>query len=166
MSQLSDPRNEVAPDRARAGSTVRTAVLALFARIGARTDDLDAPSRARLLDSLAPEPGPLRNRTPAERALRLRARAAFAAVEDSGPAALEAALDVLADAIDTLDRRGRHQAEALKAIRLYAPEPWVRQIARQALDRPDRAVPALPGFLFGNDLDEAELSVMAARHIG
>jgi hypothetical protein len=164
MTQASQPQAEL--PGVRAGSTVRTAVLALFARLGARTDHLDEAARARLIDGLAPEPGPLRNRSGAERALRRRARAAAAAVQDNPGAALEAALDVLADEIDRLDRRAGNQAEALKAIRLYAPEPWVRHIAQQALNRPDRAAPALPDFLVGNDLDDAELGLLAARYVG
>ena len=163
MTQVSHPTIEAA--NARAGTTVRTAVFALFARLGVRGDTLGEAARARLIDVLAPEPGPLRNRTAAERELRHRARAAFAEVEDNPAAALEAALDVLADQIDALDRHSRHQAEALKAIRLYAPDAWVRHIAQQALDQPDRATPALPDFLVGNDFDDAEVSAMAARYI-
>ena len=56
--------------------------------------------------------------------------------------------------------------KALKAIRLYAPEPWVRRIAQQALVHPDRGAPAVPDFLGANELDDAEISVMAARYIG
>ena len=76
------------------------------------------------------------------------------------------ALDVLADEFEAMDRRARNQAEALKAIRLYASEDWVRRIAQQALARPERGAPALPGFLVANGLDEAAISVIAARHIG
>jgi hypothetical protein len=42
----------------------------------------------------------------------------------------------------------------------------VRHIAQQALHRPDRAGPVLPDFLVGNDLDDAELGLLAARYVG
>jgi hypothetical protein len=129
---------------------VRSAVLALFARLGVRPAAEDDAARARLLEGIAPEPA--RDRSPEERCLRSRAHAAYATVEGAGPAALDLALDVLADELHELDRKARHHAEALKAIRLYAPEPWVRRIAQKALAVPERAAP-LPEFLISPDAE-------------
>lgn len=154
------------PDRQGPAAAVRTAVLALFARMGAGPVIEDEAVRARLIDGMLPPSASLPRRAPVERMLRLRARAAYESVDGGGGAALDAALDVFADEVAALDRRVRNQAEALKAIRLYAPEPWVRRIAQQALVHPDRGAPAVPDFLGANELDDAEISVMAARYIG
>lgn len=145
-------------------SAVRTAVLGLFARLGAAPVVEDAAARARMIDGMLPPAAP--RRAASDDALRRRALAAHRTVEAGGETALDAAFDVFADEIASLERRSRHQAEALKAIRLYAPEPWVRRIAQQALAHPDRGAPEVPDFLRANDLDEAEISVMAARLIG
>lgn len=164
MSGFPHATIDAASDRSGPAGPVRTAMQALFARLGVRPDSEAETARLRLLEGVAPETGPCRSA--AARELKQRAHAAAVTVEGGGPAALDIALDVLAEEYDALDRRARHQAEVLKAIRLYAPEPWVRRIAQQALARPDSDLPALPGFLVCNELDKAEVSVMAARHFG
>lgn len=149
-----------APDRVGAPSAVRAAMLALFGRLGERP--LEADEHA--LPHLGADDG-ARVRAHARRALRDRAVAAYDTVEGGGAAALDVALEVVLDELETIARRAHHQAETLKAIRLYAPEPWVRRMAQQTLAKPDQAA-ELPGFLERSELDAAEINVMATRFIG
>ena len=76
------------------------------------------------------------------RMLRANARAAYNSVEGSHEAALDAALAVIEH--EWLAARAERDAyaEALKAIRLYATEPGVRNIAKRTLARP--AAPISP----------------------
>jgi hypothetical protein len=163
MSASPYPQSEYA-ERSGAAAAVRTAVKSLFARAGAQPASNDA---SRLLESIAPHPDAIDRRIAAARDTRRRAaRAAHATVEKGGDAALNAAIDLLVDEIELLERRSHNQAEALKAVQLYAPETWVRRLAEQALAKPDCAAPALPTFLAGNEIGQAKLQAMAVRHIG
>lgn len=137
-----EPSGEVFQERG-AASAVRAAVQSLFARIGAGTPIYDRETRQTPVSVLSPTE---RGRIDADKARRARAGAAFRTVEGGGEAALGLALDVFSDHIDSVERRLERQAEALKAIQLYAPDPWVRRIAQQALI--DRVAPLeLPSFL-------------------
>lgn len=145
-----------------AGSAVRAAVQALFARLGAAgvIDDLAHGSEHHGLPTLSHSE---RTRLAADKARRARADAAFRTVEGGGAAALDLAFDVFADHIDTVERRQDRQAEALKAIQLYAPDPWVRRIAQQALL--DASSPLeLPSFLV--DTEDDRIPLEAYRFIG
>ncbi|MFT3975017.1 MAG: hypothetical protein QM699_16730 [Amaricoccus sp.] len=160
-----DPHADVHSDRVPergAASAVRSAVQSLFARLGAGTA-ADDPERARLIEGLAGLPPAERVRRGADKARRARAEATFRTVEGGGPAALALAFDVFSDHVDTVERRLERQAEALKAIQLYAPDPWVRRIAQQALL--DNAAPLeLPSFLIDSEDDRIPLEVF--RFIG
>ena len=156
-----EPHVEVHPERG-AASAVRAAVQSLFARLGAGTA-VDDPERARLIEGLAGLPAEERVRRDADRARRAKADAAFRTVEGGGAAGLDLAFDVFSDHIDTIERRLERQAEALKAIQLYAPDPWVRRIAQQALL--DAALPLeLPSFLI--EAEDDRIPLEAYRFIG
>jgi hypothetical protein len=162
MSRFHDPHGDTL-DRPGAASAVRSAVLALFARLGAApTSEEAAAQQARLLEGIE-LPAAARQHLAADRARRRQAEAAYATVDGGGPAALRLALDVFADEIETLEQRLDRQTEALKSIQLYAPDPWVRRIAQQALI--DRGGPLpLPAFLIDEDQDRIPLE--AYRFIG
>lgn len=154
-----EPRNEVHHERG-AASAVRAAVHSLFARLGAGTPVDDQDSVRLLAPVLSPAE---RGRIEADKARRAKAAAAFRTVEGGGPAALDIALDVFADHVDSVEQRLERQAEALKAIQLYAPDPWVRRIAQQALL--DLGSPLeLPSFLVEAEDDRIPLEVY--RFIG
>ena len=145
-----------------AGSAVRAAVQALFARLGAGAAG-DDPERARLIDGLFTLSPAERGRRDADKARRAKADAAFRTVEAGGPAALDLAFNVFSEHIDGIERRLERQAEALKAIQLYAPDPWVRRIAQQALL--DASSPLeLPSFLV--DTEDDRIPLEAYRFIG
>ena len=148
-----------AHDRAGPSGAVRAAMLALFGRLGDRSHDTARATLPQLDDDVGE-----RARAKARRDLRQRAAAAYDTVEGGGSAALDLALEVILEELETIAERVRHQEQALKAIRLYAPEAWVRRMAQQALAHPNGAA-ELPGFLVGNALDEAEINVMATRFI-
>lgn len=155
---LANPQNaDVHPERG-AASAVRAAVQSLFARLGAGAvpDDADGAGPATL-------PRAERNRLEADKARRARAAAAYRTVEGGGPAALDLALDVYSDHVATVERRLERQSEALKAIQLYAPDPWVRRIAQQAL-LDDAAALELPSFLI--DAEDDRIPLEAFRFIG
>ncbi|MFO1142737.1 MAG: hypothetical protein U1E59_10145 [Amaricoccus sp.] len=151
----------LAPGHDRAGppGAVRAAMLALFGRLGDRSHDTARAVLPRLDDEVGE-----RSRAKARRDLRRRAVAAYDTVEGGGSAALDVALEVILEELETIAGRARHQEQALKAIRLYAPEAWVRRMAQQTLTNPNGAA-ELPGFLVGNELDAAEINVMATRFI-
>jgi hypothetical protein len=144
------------------GSAVRAAVQALFARLGVASA-ADDHGGSRLIGSLATPSPAERARRNADMSRRAAAEAAFRTVEAGGPAALDLAFDVFGDHIETVERRLERQAEALKAIQLYAPDPWVRRIAQQALI--DGASPLeLPSFLV--DAEDDRIPLEAYRFIG
>ena len=123
-----------APADSGAGSGVRAAMLGLFARLGVRRS-LRTPTRSTACSRRSP-----RSRRRSTRATAPSAIARTWPIRRSKAAAtgaLDVALDVYAAEIRTLRNRARNQAEALKAVRLYAPEAWVRRIAAQALAAPD-----------------------------
>lgn len=153
---------DVAPERS-AAAAVRAAVHALFARLGAAASAEDAAERAHLLDSIAPLPLAERRRRAADDRRRAKAESIYRTVEGGGPAALSLAFDVFTDHIDSVERQVERQAEALKAIHLYAPDPWVRRIAQQALL--DGSTPLqLPSFLV--ETEEDRIPLEAYRFIG
>ena len=132
------PSDPYAPAERGAAAAVRGAVRALFARLGVKLGGAE-PARRRP--------------TAADVCLRDRAHLAFDTVEAGGHRALDAALDVFAAELDATRARVANQAEALKAVRLYAQEPWVRSLAGQTLAAPDRA-PTLPCFPVAADADD------------
>lgn len=139
-----------------AASAVRAAVQSLFARLG--TAAVEEPG-----DPALGLPPAERARRDADRTRRARAAAAYRTVEGGGAAALDLAFDVFTDHGDAIERRLGRQSEALKAIQLYAPDPWVRRIAQQALI--DNAGPLeLPSFLIEHEDDRIPLE--AYRFIG
>lgn len=153
---------DAVPERSPAAA-VRAAVHALFARLGAAGSAEVAAERAHLLDSIAPLPLAERQRRAADESRRAKAEAIYRTVEGGGPAALTLAFDVFTNHIDSLERQMERQAEALKAIQLYAPDPWVRRIAQQALL--DGSTPLqLPSFLAEPEDDRIPLE--AYRFIG
>jgi hypothetical protein len=148
------------PERTTPASTVRETVRGLFARLRAPADpggrDRDEPDGPPVAAWVSPA-----------RALRERAHLAYATVQVAGTNAVDVALDVVIAEATALDERAHRQAEALKAIRLYAPTPWVRRIAEQGLAA--SGTPAASWFLRpadGNEAEEAEIWVSAARWIG
>lgn len=148
------------PERTTPASTMRDTVRTLFARLRAPVD-AGGPKRDG-----SDEP-PVAAWTSPERALRERAHLAYATVQVAGTNAVDVALDVVIAEATALDERAHRQAEALKAIRLYAPTPWVRRMAEQGLAASGK--PDAPGFLRlddGDEADEAEIWVSAARWIG
>lgn len=156
-----DPQAETHSERS-ATSTVRSAVQALFARLGAAAP-AETAGDARPAEFHGAEWYADRSRREADKARRATAAAAYRAVEGGGPAALELALDVFSAHVDTVERRLERQSEALKAIQLYSPDPWVRRIAQQALL--DAASPLeLPSFLVETEDDRIPLE--AFRFIG
>lgn len=154
----SEARADVQPERGTA-SAVRAAVQSLFARLGAGA----APGEPERLSAPAALPPAERARREAERARRARAHAVFATVEGGGAPALDLAVEGFADEIGRLERRVDRQAEALKAIQLYAPDAWVRRIAQQALID-DSSPLVLPEFLI--EADDDRIPLEAYRFIG
>lgn len=141
-------------------SAVRAAVHSLFARLGAAPASVDHVTSPAGLAAVDPAE---RARRAADRDRRERAEAAYRTVEAGGTVALNQALDVFADQIDALERRLERQSEALKAIQLYAPDPWVRRIAQQALI--DGSGPLeLPSFLI--EVEDDRIPLEAYRFIG
>lgn len=142
-----------------AASAVRSAVHALFVRLGAGTDTGSAqPGEVTGRRSFAEL-----SRRDADKARRARAGAVYRTVEGGGEPALDLAFDVFSEHTDALERRLDRHAEALKAIQLYSPDPWVRRIAQQALL--DSSAPLeLPSFLV--DVEDHRVPLEAFRFIG
>ena len=164
MSGLSHATIDAASDRSGPAGPVRTAMQALFARLGVRPDSEAETARLRLLEGVAPETGPCRSA--AARELKQRAHAAAVTVEGGGSAALDIALDVLAEELRRARPAGPPPGRGAEG------DPPLRARTLGAPDRPAGAGAAgqrpagLPGFLVCNELDKAEVSVMAARHFG
>jgi hypothetical protein len=85
--------------------------------------------------------------------LRAAAHAAFHEVVRGNDAALDSALDVYAARIARLETRIAQQTEALKLIRGYASEAWLRAAADHALHgRPTDLPVHMPVTLFDPEL--------------
>ncbi|MBB5224137.1 hypothetical protein HNP73_004098 [Amaricoccus macauensis] len=155
-----DPHADIHPERGPA-SAVRSAVQALFFRLGAGVAG-DTTGIAKLDEARGRPSFAEHGRRDSDEA-RDRAAAAYRTVEGGGEPALGLALDVFGDHVHTLERRLDRHAEALKAIQLYSPDPWVRRIAQQALL--DSSAPLeLPSFLV--DVEDHRVPLEAFRFIG
>ena len=144
VSVIEMPR-PFAPDMPEAPSTVRAAIRALFARLGAA-----APAIGEARDGEADEgraaPAVATSFENKVRLMRANAHAAYRSVEGAEAAAIDAALAVVESEWHAARAQRDSFAEALKSIQLYAEDAKARAMAAQALaSRVEAAMPCSSG---------------------